>query len=90
MNNFGKAILIDSIKHQEIGGKEIALEKEFNLEELLTTDFKEMNVALYNFIIRRMDLTDKTTEEAEKIKCYYGHVGLFGYYICEDEIKERI
>ena len=82
-------ILVDSISHQNIGGKEMRLEKETTLDYLLDKKFKDMNVAEYNFIKRRTGLfMEHTDEECENIKIYYGHVDNLGYWICEDEIKE--
>jgi len=79
-----KYIIKDSVKHQNIGGKEFIKEFDFTFDDILDTDFKKMNIAMYNFILRRMDL-----EESDgKMKVYYGHVGDFGYYIAEDELIE--
>lgn len=82
-------ILVDNISHQNIGGKEIMLEKETTLDYLLDENLSDMTIAERNFINRRMDLfINNSDEECENIKIYYGHVGILGYWICEDEIKE--
>lgn len=82
-------ILVDSISHQNIGGKEMRLEKETTLVYLLDKDLLGMTIAEKQFINRRMDLfLNNSDEECENIKIYYGHVGNLGYWICEDEIKE--
>lgn len=79
-----KAIINKKVKHQGIGGKKIIIEREFLVKELLDTNFDEMNIAMYNFILRRLDFV---TEENEQKKVYYGHVGDLGYFVAEDEIK---
>ena len=79
-----KAIINKKVKHQGIGGKKIIIEREFLVKDLLDTKFDEMNIAMYNFILRRLDFV---TEENENKKVYYGHVGVLGYFVAEDEIK---
>lgn len=84
-------VLIDNIKHQGLGGKEMRLEKETTLDYLLDKSFTDMTIAEFNFIKRRMDLfIENSDEECEKIKIYYGHRtdNNLGYWVCEDEIKE--
>lgn len=82
-------ILVDNISHQNIGGKEMRLEKETTLDYLLDKPLKEYTIADQNFIQRRRGLFfDLSDEECSKIKIYYGHVGNLGYWICEDEIQE--
>ena len=79
-----KAIISTKVKHQDIGGKEIILEKELLVKDFLDTKFNEMPIAMTNFIIRRLDFVD---EKNENKKVYYGHVGDFGYFVAEDEIE---
>ena len=82
-------ILVDNISHQNIGGKEMKLEKEITLDYFLDKKLTDMTIAERNFINRRMDLfIEHSDKECESIKIYYGHVGNLGYWICEDEIKE--
>ena len=84
-----QAMLVDNLSHQNIGGKEMQLEKETTLDYLLDKNLSEMTIAERNFINRRMDLfIEHSDEECKNIKIYYGHVGHLGYWICEDEIKE--
>ena len=84
-----KAIIANGVKHQNIGGKEILLEKETRLDYFLDKNLSDMNIAEINFIKRRMDLfTEYSDEECSKIEVYYGHVGNLGYWVCEDEIRE--
>ena len=79
-----KYALIDKkVTHQDIGGKVIQIEKEFTFDDILDTNFNEMPIAMYNFLMRRMDLSNKDG----KLKVYYGHVGFLGYLVAEDEIE---
>ena len=80
-----KAIINKNIEHQDIGGKKIIIEKELTIDDVLDKDFKEMTIAMYNFIMRRMDLME---EEYGERKVYYGHVGELGYFVADDEIKD--
>ena len=72
----------DDVKHQGIGGKVIRIEKEMPIDYMLDYPFDSMNIALYNFVMRRIG----SVQCVETI--YYGHVGNLGYYIADDEIKE--
>lgn len=84
-----KVIIASSVNHQNIGGKEVRLEKEATLDYLLDKNLSDMTIAELNFVKRRTSLfMENTDEECSKIKIYYGHVGNLGYWICEDEIKE--
>ena len=83
-NIFKKAIINKKVEHQNIGGKEIILEKELMVKDLLDTNFNEMPVAMINFIKRRLDFIDEKNEDK---KVYYGHIGDFGYFVAEDEIE---
>lgn len=78
------AILDEKIEHQGIGGKEIIIEKELTISDVLNTNLKEMTIAMSNFIMRRKDFM----ELDEDMKVYYGHVGFFGYFVADDEIVE--
>ena len=78
-----RAIIDKKVKHQKIGGKEITLEKEFTYDDILDWDLKKMNIAMYNFIMRRPELD----EDKGSMKIYYGHVENFGYFVAEDEIE---
>ncbi len=75
----------ETVKHQEIGGQYFEIEKEFRISDALDMPFNSMNIAMYNFISRRMDLMD---EKYENMKLYYGHVGMLGYFVAEDELEE--
>lgn len=77
-----KAIINKEVEHQGIGGKEIEIEKEMTFNDILDTNFHQMSIAMYNFIMRRIDLGI----ENGRMKVYYGHVGLLGYFVAEDEI----
>lgn len=79
------AKLIDSIKHQNIGGKYIVLEREGKMSYALDMPFDKMTIALYNFVNRYNVL-----EANEDMKLYYGHVGNLGYFVAEDEIDGDI
>ena len=70
----------ENVSHQEIGGKEIIIEREFNSSDLLDVPINEMNIACINFITRR--------NIDENVKVYYGKVDGLGYFICEDELEE--
>lgn len=78
------ATLIDSIDHQEIGGKEIIIEKEGTMDYILDMNCNDFTIAVHNFILRRDDIF--TVDENMKI--YYGHVNNLGYFVAEDEIKQ--
>lgn len=78
------AILDEKIEHQGIGGKEIIIEKEMTIGDILDTNFNVMPIAMSNFIMRRKDLFRLD----EDMKVYYGHVGFFGYFVADDEIVE--
>ena len=73
----------DSVTHQGIGGQEFTIEKEFTISYALDMPFEDMNIAMYNFIMRRLDLS----EEDENMKLYYGHINGLGYFIAEDELE---
>ena len=77
-----KAKIHSDVEHQGIGGKEIIIEKEMTYDDILDTNLNEMPIAMYNFIMRRMDLGIKHG----RMKIYYGHVGYLGYFVSEDEI----
>ena len=83
-NILKKAIIKKNVTHQSIGGKEIIIEKEFLVKDILDTPFDKMPIAMYNFILRRLNFID---EKHEYQKAYYGHVGNLGYFIAEDEIE---
>ncbi len=77
--------LIDTIKHQNIGGKNFRIEKEGCMSYILDYNFDNMTPAVHNFILRRDDIL----EVDDNMKIYYGHVldTNLGYFIAEDEIK---
>lgn len=79
-----KALIDEKVTHQGIGGKEIKIEKEFTIGWILEQNLNEINIALQNFILRRIDLIN---EKHEDMKIYYGHVGNLGYFVADDEIK---
>lgn len=68
-----------------INGKNIEIEKEYTVGEFLDMPYDKFTIAIANFVIRRTDYLDERNEER---KIYYGHVGLFGYYVAEDEISK--
>lgn len=80
-----KAIIKENVEHQNIGGKEIIIERELTIDDILDTNFNEMPIAMYNFIMRRNDLLE---EKYGKRKVYYGHVGILGYFVADDELEE--
>ena len=71
-----------SRKEGIISGKNITIEKEFTVDDIYNTDYNNLSIALANFIIRRTDFLEERNDK----KVYYGHVGLLGYYVAEDEI----
>lgn len=78
----------ENITHQDIGGKEFIIDKEmpvFTIGEIIDSQLEDMNIAMVNFLIRRTDLFNLD----ENLKVYYGHVGLFGYFVAEDELENR-
>lgn len=81
-----KAIINKNVKHQGIGGKEIIIEKELTIDDILDKNLKEMPIAMYNFVLRRIDLIE---EEYGSRKVYYGHVGDLGYFVADDEIESE-
>lgn len=85
-----RAKLKGNIEHQGIGGKEITIEKEMTGSYILDRDFKDMTIAEYNFIKRRPDLISMDEQQFDNMKIYYGHVGLLGYFVAEDEIEEEL
>ena len=65
-----------SITFQGIGGKEIIIEREVNIDDTPGT------IALWQFMERTMN--------AGKIipsKAYYGHIGGLGYFVGKDEVS---
>lgn len=78
-----KAIINKNVEHQNIGGREIVIEKEMKLGDVLDTNFNEMPIAMANFIFRRTDLFDAD----DNMRVYYGHVGSLGYFVADDEIE---
>ena len=79
-----RAIIDPKVTHQGIGGKEIIIEREMTIGDILDTNFNNMPIAMTNFIMRRTDIID---EKHENMKVYYGHVGYLGYFVAEDEIE---
>lgn len=75
----------DKITHQDIGGKTIVIEREGTIAYVLDTPIDKMSIALYNFILRRLDILDNIDEDT---KLYYGHIGNLGYFVSEDEISD--
>ena len=75
--------LVDTIKHQGIGGKKIILEREFTVNDIIDQPIQQMNIAYVNFLMRRMDFV--VPHNGNK-KLYYGHVNRLGYFIAEDEL----
>lgn len=81
-----KVKLVNTIKHQGIGGKIIILEREMSLYDVIGME----TIAAYNFVNRRPDLMFKPIEECKDIKCYYGHVKNLGYFVAEDEFNGKM
>ena len=75
--------LVDTIKHQGIGGKKIILEREFTVNDIIDQPIQQMNIAYVNFLMRRMDFV--VPHNGNK-KLYYGHINRLGYFIAEDEL----
>lgn len=73
-----------TVNHQNIGGKVFIPEFEVSADEV---DKKAMqgNPACLNFCIRRDDFLPEFNK-----KLYYGHVGVLGYVVCEDELEGNI
>ena len=72
-----------NVEHQGIGGKEIRIEKETDVNYFLDKQINDFTIAESNFVRRRMNLI--LDEIPEKI--YYGHVGMLGYFVAEDELE---
>lgn len=88
LDKFKKVKLIESITHQNIGGKEFIIEKQGTLKDILDMGFM-MNIATYNFARRNIWFI---ANDDENEKVYYGHViktGL-GYWILESEIESEL
>ena len=79
-----KAKIKESVEHQGIGGKEIIIEREITIDDILDMDFNKMTIGMYNFVMRRTDLLE---EKYGKRKIYYGHVGILGYFVADDELE---
>lgn len=79
--------LIEGIEHQGIGGKQITIEREFTVDDILDQPLDSMNIACVNFVLRRSDFI---TEENGDKKVYYGHVNNLGYFVAEDELVDKI
>ena len=77
--------LDDKIIHQDIGGKTIVIESCGTISYALDTPFDKMTIALYNFIMRRLEIVDEANQD---MKLYYGHVGSLGYFVAEDEVSD--
>mgnify|MGYP001738542546 CR=1 FL=1 len=75
-----KATIKKEVKHQEIGGKEIILEREMFFEEAPLT------IAFNNYVQRK----GRVVESDKKI--YYGHIksGDFylGYFVDDDDLEK--
>ena len=67
-----------------ISGKNIVIERDGVLSYIFDKEMSEMTIAELNFVLRRTDLV---WDSDDNMKIYYGHVGLFGYFIAEDEIE---
>lgn len=81
--------------------KEFSLEEVFETGNIAAVNFMERRMDLVNKgMVSESDIQDiisgKTSLDefnaaASKFytetKVYYGHVGIFGYYVCEDEIE---
>lgn len=76
-----KRIIKKDVTHQGIGGKEIIIERELTANEIDERAL-EGNFACLNFALRREDFLPDFNK-----KCFYGHVGMLGYVVCEDELE---
>lgn len=74
----------EAVKHQDIGGKYIVIERYGTMAYALDMPFDQMTIGLYNFVNRYNML-----EAKEDTKLYYGHVGTLGYFVAEDELLEE-
>lgn len=72
----------EEVKHQGIGGQTIVIERELTPDEV-DEEARNGNWACYNFCMRRDDFLPEFNK-----KLYYGHVGLYGYVVCEDEVED--
>lgn len=68
------------VKHQNIGGKKILIERELTADDVDDLALRG-NIACFNFCMRREDFLPDFNK-----KLYYGHVGNLGYIVCEDEL----
>lgn len=89
LDKFKKVKLIDSITHQNIGGKEFVIEKQGTLKDILDMENGMMNIAIFNFV-RRNNWFIANDNEDEKV--YYGHVieTNLGYWVLESEIESEL
>jgi len=71
------------VKHQDIGGKEIRIERKLTADEVDEMAWNG-NIACLNFCMRRDDFLPEFDKDL-----YYGHVGNLGYVVCEDELIDR-
>lgn len=79
-------IMNDNINNSGvISGKKIIIEREGKLEYLFDKKLHDMTIAEINFIMRRPDIM---WDGDNDMKLYYGHVGLYGYFVVEDEMEK--
>ena len=81
-----QAKINDNVKHQNIGGHIITLERYITINDILDANFNNMVIALANFVARRTDILD---DNFGNMRVYYGHIKDWnlGYFVAEDEIE---
>ena len=81
-----EAKINDNVKHQNIGGHIITLERYTTINDILDANFNNMVIALANFVARRTDILDDNFSD---MRVYYGHIKEWnlGYFVAEDEIE---
>lgn len=86
----------EHVTHQNIGGKEIKIDFEVSIDEVLSRAAMGV-IGCYNFMTRRPDINLNCNK-----KLYYGHIynrvkysknhpwieGWLGYVVCEDELEK--
>ena len=78
-----KRMIVESVTHQDIGGKEIVIEGKVDCADILFGSLTG-NWACKNFLDRREEDTGLCVKG---LTFYYGKVGMLGYIVANDELK---
>lgn len=75
---------INNFENKNIKDVTFFINRELTVDEILDKPLVEWNIAMHNFIARKLDYLK---EENGNKKVFYGHASDgFGYFITEDEI----